>query len=160
MPKVYLILGGNLGDRCKYLKEARGLIEKSIGKVVCCSSCYETEPWGFVHENLFLNQAVEVETSLSPFEILNSIKVIETSLGRIRGKERFNARTIDIDILFYDNLIINLPELIIPHPEMTNRRFVLSPLVEIAPDFVHPVLNKTIQQLLSECQDVCKVVKV
>lgn len=159
MQTVYLILGGNLGDRYKYLQEARALIEQSIGPLVTCSSFYETEPWGFAHDNSFLNQAIEVETRLNPFEILNEIKVIETSLGRSRGNERYSARTIDIDILFFGDAVIDAPELTIPHPEMAGRRFVLDPMCEIAPDLLHPLLQKTMQQLLAECQDACKVVR-
>jgi 2-amino-4-hydroxy-6-hydroxymethyldihydropteridine diphosphokinase len=160
MSKVFLMLGGNLGDRLKYLTEARFLIEKSIGRVISCSSYYETEPWGFVHENLFLNQAVELEANLHPDEILNYVKGIETTLERTRGSERYKARTIDIDILFWDDLVINTLELTIPHPEMAKRRFVLEPMAEIAPELVHPGLHKTIHQLLSECQDFCKVIKL
>jgi 2-amino-4-hydroxy-6-hydroxymethyldihydropteridine diphosphokinase len=160
MARVFLILGGNLGDRFKYLEEARTLIEKSIGLLCSCSSYYETEPWGFTHENPFLNQALEVSTNLNPLEILNCIQSVETSLGRIRGMERYRARTIDIDILFYDDLVINTPELTIPHAEISKRRFVLEPMAEIASNFVHPVINKTIRMLLSECQDTGKVKKI
>lgn len=157
MPKVYLMLGGNLGDRHKYLDDARALIETSIGPLASCSSLYETEPWGFVHDHSFLNQAVEVRTILNPFEILERIGVIEASLGRVRGAGRYGARTVDIDILFFDDAVVNQPELIIPHPELARRRFVLDPMDEIAPDLVHPVLKKTIRELLTECTDGCTV---
>ncbi|HEY4786324.1 MAG TPA: 2-amino-4-hydroxy-6-hydroxymethyldihydropteridine diphosphokinase [Bacteroidales bacterium] len=154
---VILILGSNLGDRFKYLQEARLHIDETIGSPIIISSIYETEPWGFTHENLFLNQVIQVNTALGPFEVLDKIQKIETKLGRERGNERYTARTIDIDILFYDDLIINTPKLTIPHIEMSGRRFVLEPLAEIVPMMVHPVYLKTVRELLTECEDRCKV---
>jgi 2-amino-4-hydroxy-6-hydroxymethyldihydropteridine diphosphokinase len=157
MPKVFLLLGGNLGDRFNNLEQSRNLIELSIGRILLSSSVYETEPWGFSDDHSFLNQAVEVETDLLPLAILECIKTIEEKLGRDRGKDRYMARTMDIDILFYGQLVLEMPELIIPHPEMVKRRFVLEPLAEIAPQLVHPKLEKPISQLLVDCEDVCLV---
>ena len=160
MAKVYIILGGNLGDRMKNLELARNLIGDKIGPVVSCSSIYETEPWGFVSEKLFINQAVEIDTVLTPLEILQCIKMIEEELGRTRGVERYMERTIDIDILFYDYIVTETQELTIPHPEMAKRRFVLEPLAEIAPEMIHPVLKKLVKELLVECTDSCKVARI
>ena len=160
MACVILILGSNLGNRHRYLEDARRLVESYIGIVNQNSSIYETEPWGFIDENLFLNQVMEIDTILDPLGVLNEIKKIELQLGRIRANERYGARTIDIDILFYNDLIINTPELIIPHPEMIKRRFVLEPLSEIVAPRIHPVYSKSIENLLSECQDICKVARV
>lgn len=152
-----LILGGNLGDRFRYMNEAKALIAAHMGTIKLTSSFYETEPWGFEHEQLFLNQAVLIETDLLPHALLEQIKAIELGLGRIRDKERYSARTIDIDILFYDNLIQDNAELIIPHPRIASRRFVLEPLAEIVPELIHPIYHKTVKQLLLECDDSCKV---
>ena len=160
MASVYLILGGNLGDRFCYMEQARVSISERIGAIRKFSSFYETEPWGFSHDQLFLNQVFEVDTKLNPFEMLECINDIELNLGRVRNKDRYSSRTIDIDILFYDDLVIVTPALTIPHPEMTKRRFVLEPLAEIASEIVHPVLKKTIRQLLLDCEDLCKVYKV
>jgi len=161
MALTYLSIGGNLGYRFSNLARARLLIEENIGRIDLKSSVYETEPWGFVHKNLFLNQIVGVRTLLSPFEILSEIKKIETVMGRKRtGKERYEGRRIDIDILFYNNEIIDTAELTVPHPEMTKRKFVLIPLAEIATTKIHPVLNKTVDDLLRECQDNGEVKKV
>jgi 2-amino-4-hydroxy-6-hydroxymethyldihydropteridine diphosphokinase len=157
MSRTYLTLGSNLGDKIKYLEEAKVLIKNNIGEIVRSSSIYETEPWGFVGENLFLNQVMLVETLLKPFDLLAECQKTELTLGRVRNKERFTSRTIDIDILFYDNIILNTPELSIPHPEIPNRRFVLEPLAEIAPGFIHPVSGKSIAKILTLCNDSCKV---
>ena len=160
MNKVYLGLGTNLGDRKRNLREAIEQIGEHIGKVLNSSSVYETAPWGFDAENDFLNMAAEVETGLSPTDLLKKIFEIESKLGRERTQDRYSSRIIDIDILFYDDLIVDQKGLKIPHRLIHERRFVLVPLCEIAPDLIHPMLKKSIRVLLEECRDRTKIVKV
>ena len=160
MNRLFLLLGGNLGNKSVIFKEAQNILQKKLGKIVKESSIYETEPWGFKTKENFWNQALIIETSLSSKEVLKITKKTETELGRIPGEKRYTSRTIDIDLLFFGNLIINEPNLEIPHPRMINRRFVLIPLNEIAPEWVHPVLKKTIKELLEECTDTLKVKKL
>jgi len=160
MHKVYLLLGGNLGNRYFHLSEATKQIEKNIGKIVDCSSFYETEPWGFEHKNNFLNQVIAVNSLLQPREILQETQKIEAELGRVRISTEYTARNIDIDILFYDNLILDESDLKIPHPQLHNRNFTLVPLNEINPVLVHPVFKKKITELLSTCNDSQEVWKI
>jgi 2-amino-4-hydroxy-6-hydroxymethyldihydropteridine diphosphokinase len=158
MAKAYLLLGGNIGNRDIYLNIAREKVSQLIGEIERSSSVYETEPWGFNDEKPFLNQVIVSLTTLEPREIMNVIRNIEGSLGRFRGiKDHYTSRTIDIDILFYDNLVINDHDLVIPHPRIHERRFVLQPLVEIEPGLMHPVFNKTIAVLHDECADKLQV---
>jgi 2-amino-4-hydroxy-6-hydroxymethyldihydropteridine diphosphokinase len=159
MGKTYLLLGGNIGNRAKYLKSAREQISRFIGGIEKASSIYETEPWGFSHETPFLNQVVISITGLHPGEIMLIIRDIEKGFGRVREKEHYSARTIDIDILFYDDMIINREDLVIPHPRLHERRFVLVPLAEVEPDLVHPVFKKSISVLNAECDDKLMVRK-
>ena len=160
MAKAYLLLGGNLGDRNNYLAMARQSIADMIGDIANISSVFETQPWGFCHETNFLNQLIVVTTTLEPEELLDNILFIEQQLGRIREEKHFTARTIDIDILFYDNRIVNKGNIIIPHPRLHIRRFALEPLAEVEPDLIHPVLKRTIAQLLIGCSDKMKVRKM
>ena len=153
MIELYTLLGGNLGDKKKIFEEARELLGERIGKISALSSVYETEPWGFESEDIFWNQVLKMETELSPEEILAKIQQIEQDLGRIRKENQFSSRIIDIDILFYGDQIINQENLIIPHPRIQERKFTLVPLCEIAPELLHPVLKKSIGQLLKECPD-------
>ncbi len=149
MPKletVYLSLGSNLGDRKEILEKAIVLLNEKVGVVVKQSKDYETAPWGVTDQPDFLNLAIEIRTPLKPLEVLEQTQSIENQLGRVR-KEKWGARLIDIDILFYGNQIIDEPNLKVPHPLIQERDFVLSPMVEITPDFVHPVLGKTILEL-------------
>jgi len=160
MSRLFLLLGGNIGNKSAIFKEAQKKLQEKLGKIVNKSSIYETEPWGFKAKDNFWNQALIIETVLSPKEVLKITKETETELGRIRGEKRYTSRTIDIDILFYGNLIINEPNLEIPHPRMINRRFVLVPLSEITSDIIHPVFKKTIKELLEECTDTLEVNKI
>ena len=147
---VYLSLGSNLGNRERLLIEAVNRLEKEAGSVFARSSFYETEPWGFVSEYLFLNAVVGIETELGPFALLEACKRIEHEMGRrqIEGED-YNDRPIDIDLLLYGTDEIKTPRLEVPHPKLHLRRFVLEPLLEIAPQIIHPVLGKTIEELLN-----------
>jgi 2-amino-4-hydroxy-6-hydroxymethyldihydropteridine diphosphokinase len=158
MNKTYLLLGSNLGNSLSLLSIAIEQIEKQIGTVIIQSGLYLTAAWGNTQQPDFLNQVIVVSTPLDATTILQSILSIEKSMGRIRSVK--NApRVIDIDILFFNREIIARPELTVPHPEIKNRRFVLTPLHEIAPLMIHPSLDKTIEELLLQCPDTLEVKK-
>jgi 2-amino-4-hydroxy-6-hydroxymethyldihydropteridine diphosphokinase len=154
---VFLSIGSNIGDRMTNLRQALGLIEKNIGKVAKKSHIYETQPWGEPNQDAFLNQVVMINTSLEPREMLEKITRIEREMGRER-KEKWGPRVIDVDILFYGKRIIRDKGLEIPHPELHKRGFVLVPLMEIAPEFEHPILLKQIDELYMDCEDNSDVV--
>ncbi|MBO9561587.1 MAG: 2-amino-4-hydroxy-6-hydroxymethyldihydropteridine diphosphokinase [Niastella sp.] len=156
MNYVYLLIGGNVGDRLHNLQQAVITIGRTCGRVVRQSAVYETAAWGKTDQQSFLNQALLVETNLTAFQLLERVLEAETLLGRVR-KERYGPRIIDIDILLFNYDEIDEPDLVIPHPELQNRRFALTPLAEIAPGYLHPVLGKTIQTLLAECKDDLEV---
>jgi 2-amino-4-hydroxy-6-hydroxymethyldihydropteridine diphosphokinase len=156
MNKAYLLIGGNMGDRLNYLKRACNAIISSVGNIVMLSSVYETDAWGIEDQPAFVNQALLVKTSFSPQDLLKQLLATEEMLGRKRTI-KYGARIIDIDILFFNNDIINEHSLTIPHPAVQHRRFALVPLNEIAPNLHHPVLKKTITQLLQECSDTLQV---
>ena len=160
MNKAFLGIGTNLGDREKNLRDSIVKIEKHIGWVVKSSSVYETAPWGVDAENDFLNMVTEIETCHSPDEIMKQILMIESMLGRERNQDRYSSRVIDIDILFFDDLVLNEKGLKIPHRLIHERKFVLVPFNEIAPDFIHPVLAKSMKVLLDECRDRSKISKL
>lgn len=147
---VYLGLGTNLGNKKSFLNQALDNIEKRIGRIISRSSFYDTAPWGFVSENRFLNAVAKVETKLTPTEVLSITQTIEKELGRKTKSDTlgYADRPIDIDILFFNDEVIKEQQLEIPHPQIENRDFVLLPLVEIAPDLHHPVLQKTMRELL------------
>jgi 2-amino-4-hydroxy-6-hydroxymethyldihydropteridine diphosphokinase len=151
--EVFLGLGSNLGDREKNLRTAIEKIAERVGKIDSVSGIYETEPWGFDSSDEFLNMVVRVICLLTPEELLDTIQDIEKELGRVRMKERYASRTIDIDILLYGNRIIHRPGLVVPHPLMQERKFVLVPVCDLIPDAVHPVLNRTFSKLLDDCGD-------
>ncbi|OFX52633.1 MAG: 2-amino-4-hydroxy-6-hydroxymethyldihydropteridine diphosphokinase [Bacteroidetes bacterium GWA2_30_7] len=157
MAKAFLLLGGNIDNKFKYLARAESLISSVIGDIVDKSSYYESAPWGFIHKSFFLNKVVVVETILSPLALLLHINQIENMMGRIRKSDQYIERNIDIDILLYDNKVINDDNLIIPHLKLHQRRFALEPVCEIASEQIHPVLNVTFRQLLNECEDLLEV---
>lgn len=161
MAKVIILSGSNSGKREFFLRSAIELIQTQIGPLGLSSSVYETEPWGFVSEQQFLNQVWMVETNLTPHGVLGQLLDIEMKLGRIRESQGgYVSRVIDLDILYYDEQILNDEELSVPHPRIQERNFVLQPLVEILPHFVHPVLGLTNTQLLEKCQDIGLAKKV
>jgi len=153
LSKVILSLGSNTGDRLANIEKAITLINRHIGIINSKSSLYETEPCGYKSENNFLNMVLEVETNLLPNTILSKCKEIEKTNGRKNISNTYTDRSIDIDILFYENEIIDSPTLKIPHPLLHQRKFNLIPLNDIIPDFIHPVLNKSISELLNLCED-------
>ncbi len=155
--KVYLSLGSNRGDRLENLDNAQKLLIKKAGQLLCASSTYETLPWGMIDETNFFNRVISLETTLAPIQLLDVIIQIETEMGRVRTHTKYEARIIDIDVLFYNDEIMNEPLLIVPHPLMHERRFVLEPTAEIAPEYIHPVFGKNIVKLLEECTDKIKV---
>lgn len=149
---IFLLTGSNLGDRLNNLTKCTELMEAQAGRIVSRSSIYETAPWGKSDQDNFLNQALHLETTLQPHELLETCLAIEEKIGRVR-REKWGSRTIDVDIIYYGNQIIDSDDLKVPHPRMAERRFVLIPINEIAPDFVHPILKKTNARLLLECVD-------
>lgn len=154
---AYLLLGGNMGNRIEYLNRAKELIDTQIGMIVATSSIYETESWGKTDLPPHLNQAICVETKLDNETLLNSLQDIEIVLGRQRI-EQWGARKIDIDVIFFNNEEIQTKRLVVPHPHMQNRRFALVPLNEIATNYLHPRLNKTVAELLESCTDPLEVI--
>jgi len=149
MALVYLGLGTNLGNKERNLNDVIAALSREVGEVLCQSAFYMSEPWGFTSDNNFLNVVVLVQTNESPFDVLEKTQQIERNMGReTKLTDEYLDRMMDIDILFYDNLIVDSPALKIPHPLIADRDFVLIPLSEIAPDLVHPVLNRKITELL------------
>lgn len=159
MNTVYLLTGGNMGDKKRQLEQAARSIENKCGKIVHTSPLFETDAWGKTDQPSFYNQALMINTPLPAIELLHTILLIENSMGR-RRFEKYGPRVIDIDILLFNDEFIQLPNLKIPHPELVNRRFALAPLNAIAPEVVHPVLKKTIAVLLQECPDQLEVRKL
>jgi 2-amino-4-hydroxy-6-hydroxymethyldihydropteridine diphosphokinase len=149
MPTAYIGIGSNLGDREENCAKALALLGQKGIKIMKPSSMIETEPWGVREQPKFMNMAIEVITDLLPYQLLRKLKEVEAELGRTETA-RWGPRIIDLDILFYNNTVMSSPELEIPHPHMHEREFVLMPLCEIAPDKIHPVLKKSVQEMLSE----------
>ncbi len=149
---TFLLLGANLGERAATLARAVSLIDQRVGRVVLQSGLYETAAWGVTDQPAFLNQVLMVETTLEPEAVLVQTQAIEQELGRVRH-DHWGARTIDIDLLYYDQLVWQSPTLTLPHPYLHQRRFTLVPLAEIAPHLMHPVLYKTTLALLNDCDD-------
>jgi 2-amino-4-hydroxy-6-hydroxymethyldihydropteridine diphosphokinase len=157
--QVFLLLGTNDGNRMANLNSAKDEIKKSVGLLAEESAIYQTAAWGKTDQPDFYNQVLLLQTTISPEALLLHLQQIEKKLGRER-KEKWGARIIDIDIVYFGKTVLNTPDLLIPHPAIALRRFTLVPLVEIAPHFVHPVLKKTNLVLLEECEDVLEVEKV
>jgi 2-amino-4-hydroxy-6-hydroxymethyldihydropteridine diphosphokinase len=159
MNRAFTLTGSNLGDRSANLATARELINRYCGSIVKASSIYETAAWGKTDQPAFLNQALEIYTSLNARQLIRHLLKMEKMMGRIR-EEKYGPRLIDLDLILFNNEIHNYHFLRLPHPEMQNRRFVLIPLAEIAPEIIHPVLLKSIAELLRECPDNLPVEKI
>jgi 2-amino-4-hydroxy-6-hydroxymethyldihydropteridine diphosphokinase len=159
MNRIFLSLGSNLGDRRQNLIKGIGLLEQLAGKPGVKSSIYETESWGYDSDVNFYNQVIELFTPLSPLHLLEVIHEIEKMCGRDRSTPRYAPRTLDIDILLYADSVLEFPELVVPHPNLQERQFVLVPLTEIAPHVMHPKLNKDMEQLLQACGDDKKIIQ-
>ncbi len=157
---IFILLGSNIEPRAEYINRATDLIGEHIGNVVLYSSLYETEAVGFHSETDFINTIVCCNTEMDEDGVLSSALSIENELGRSREGKGYSSRTIDIDILYFNEKIIDRDGLTIPHPRLHERRFTLLPLCEIAPEFVHPVFNKTNKVLLDECADMSKVIRI
>jgi 2-amino-4-hydroxy-6-hydroxymethyldihydropteridine diphosphokinase len=152
--KAFILLGSNEGNRRDCLLRAAQALANSAGTIAQASSIYESAPWGFCADTQFLNQALLLMTTLQPLSLLAATQAIESELGRVRTAGKgYASRCIDIDILFYNNEVVALPQLEIPHPRLHLRRFALLPMAEIAPAFVHPVVQKNMRELLMECED-------
>jgi 2-amino-4-hydroxy-6-hydroxymethyldihydropteridine diphosphokinase len=159
MNTTYLLLGSNMGDSKQKLLEAKKHITKNIGKVIRQSGLYQTAAWGKTDQPDFINQVIIVETTLTAEQTMDKILFIEGQMGRIRT-EKNAPRIIDIDILFFNNQLINSENLTIPHPFIQARRFVLVPLHELSPGFQHPLINKSVSELLKDCPDLLDVKKI
>lgn len=161
MNYVYLLLGSNLGDSRLLIENTSKLIYKNIGKIINESSFYESPPWGFTHENSFLNKVLFIETNFDAQKVLDECQSIERKMGRLRtNSSEYEAREIDVDILFFNDEIIKTQDLTVPHPRIEERRFALLPMSEIAENFIHPVLKCSIFDVLNNCKDNSKVVIV
>ena len=154
MAVAYLLVGGNLDNTVEKFDKLKEMLQNRIGEIHCSSKLYRSASWGFESPHSFINQAITLQTTLTPEELLRKIQDIEKSFGRKRNNSnQYEDRRMDIDIIFYDNEIINKENLHIPHPQMHHRNFVLFPLKEIAPTYTHPVLKKTVAELFLECVD-------
>ncbi len=160
MHTAYLSLGSNLGDRYRYINKAVDRIGERAGNIVMRSSFYQTPPWGFDAEKAFINIALKIETSLPPYQLLKCLQTIEAEMGRKRNSKGYSSRNIDIDILFFDNLIIADEELTVPHRFIPERNFVLAPMDEIAPSLVHPVLQQSIRKIYQNSPDTSTAILV
>jgi 2-amino-4-hydroxy-6-hydroxymethyldihydropteridine diphosphokinase len=155
MEKVFILFGSNQGDKLQFFRKAELLIQDRIGSIVMKSSLYQTAPWGFESDEEFLNQVVVVETSRDADSVMTDLLEFEKQLGRRRSSDQtgYQSRVIDLDILFFGDSIIDNDFLVVPHPRMIERRFVLQPLSEIVPGMIHPVFGITISEMLSNCKD-------
>jgi len=160
MYKVYLGIGGNIGNKQNNFEEVYRKIRNELGKIENASSIYETPPWGFQSDDVFWNSVIEISTVYSPEILLSKIHLIENSFGQKSGDERYTSREMDIDILYFDDLFMGNENLIIPHPRIPHRKFVLIPLNEIAPELEHPLLRLTTVQMVEICMDESIIKKV
>ncbi len=153
-----ILIGSNQGQRELIISQSIKMLAERCGEVLLVSSLYETEPWGFIAEQNFLNQVVALDTEMNPYDLLRELLMIEKELGRKRHDvEGYESRPIDLDILYYDDIIISDEDLILPHPRLHKRRFALMPLCDIAADFIHPVFKRSNRELLNECEDTSEV---
>jgi 2-amino-4-hydroxy-6-hydroxymethyldihydropteridine diphosphokinase len=159
MEKIYLLLGSNIGDRAKNLEEGRKMISDRIGKISKASHLYETAPWGYEEQDDFFNQALEVQTTKQPLEVLEISKQIEKEVGRI-SNEKWHPRVLDIDILLFGNKVFEKDDLQIPHKSMHERNFALIPLMELVPELIHPKLDLSIEELFWDCKDELDVIRL
>jgi 2-amino-4-hydroxy-6-hydroxymethyldihydropteridine diphosphokinase len=160
MAIAYLMLGSNQGDKLNNLRQATKALERELGTILRFSAVYNSEPWGFTSPDHFCNQLLIIQTTERMETVMGKIIKIEEGMGRTRISKEYRSRTIDIDILFYDEQIIQAETLTVPHPRIAERRFVLLPLLEIDSSIVHPVTGKTIWQMYRECEDKLSVRKV
>ena len=168
MPKIcematcYVLFGSNLGEKDRIFMQACLLINNRCGRIVGLSAAYASEPWGFEAEEWFLNRVIVLETDLAPEALLHELLAIERELGRVRHPEvqGYSSRTADLDILYYDDRIIQAEALTVPHPRLHLRRFALVPMCDVAPELVHPVLQRTQAELLQRCHDDSVVRKI
>jgi 2-amino-4-hydroxy-6-hydroxymethyldihydropteridine diphosphokinase len=160
MHEIFLGIGGNIGDKKSNFKKTYINIEAGLGRITRRSSVYETPPWGFSAKENFWNQVLLIDSRLSPGELLTEIHKIEGLFRRINTEGKYKSREMDIDILYYDNIFLNTGDMIIPHPLIQQRLFVLVPLNEIAPGFKHPLLRLTSRQLLQDCKDESVIKRV
>ena len=160
MHQAILLLGSNMGERALLLNQAIQKIEEKAGAIEKTSCIYESEPWGFETEDTFLNQVVQIRTTMQPEALLEMVLYIEDILGRKREGSAYQSRLIDIDILFYDDIIMHSRKLKIPHPSLHKRMFTLLPLNEIATGFIHPIFNDSVSNLMKKCSDKLWVKKL
>jgi len=160
MHHVFLGIGGNIGNKPENFRKVHNLVKSGVGKITAKSSVYESPPWGFRAGDNFWNQVLKVETEFTPAEVLSEINKIENSFNRKRHSKRYTSREMDVDILYYDDIFIETGDLIVPHPRLHQRLFVLVPLAEVAPNFKHPLFRMTSKQLLENCKDESVIKKV
>lgn len=160
MAKIGLILGSNLDGKFHYLKTASVFLQDNVGAIICASSIYASPPWGYKSQNEYINQVLIIETSQSPMQVLEKNLLIEKALGRERSENGYTDRTIDIDILFYEDLISLKEKLMLPHPRLHLRKFCLIPLMEVLPEWRHPQLNIYIDKLIANCEDKSELRKI
>ena len=158
--QAWICLGTNLGDRLSNLETARERIKGSCGKIIAESGIYESRSWGYESENEFYNQCIALNTRLDPLSLLQDLQLIEKEFGREKKNSGYEDRSLDLDILFYDDRIIEHSDLVIPHPHIAERMFVLRPLSEISPRKIHPVSGLTVEEMMTRCKDPVKVKRI